>query len=109
MLLETNFSLTTLLLVRSLAQTQLKHWTQITRAIEDLAFSIINSLSYFVENKDEKENPVKFVKNVETHVNSDEYPTVAKAKQVLRSHFQTHLREKVLEWYCDLPADTRSN
>ena len=57
----------------------------------------MNSLSYFVGSKDRKEDFVKFVEDVKTHVNSDEYSTIAKAKQIFRSHFQTHLREKALE------------
>lgn len=57
----------------------------------------MNLLSYFVGSKDRKEDLVKFVENVKTHVNSDEYSTIAKAKQTFRSHFQTHLREKALE------------
>ena len=69
----------------------------------------MNSLSYFVGSKDGREDPVKFVEDVKTHVNSDEYPTIAKAEQTLRSHFQTHLKEKALEWYRDLLTDTRSN
>lgn len=49
--------------------------------------SIMNLLLYFVGNKDGKEDPVKFVEDVKIYVNIDEYPTVAKAKQTLRSHF----------------------
>ncbi|MCJ1263560.1 hypothetical protein MMC22_003430 [Lobaria immixta] len=40
---------------------------------------------------------------------SYEYPTVAKVRLVIRVQFRAHLREKALEWYCDLPADIRSN
>lgn len=59
--------------------------------------SIMNSLSYFVRSKDGREDLIEFVENVKTHVNSDEYLTVAKAEQTLKSYFRTHLREKALE------------
>lgn len=62
-------------------------------------------LMIFIGSKDGKEDPVKFIEDVESQIKSNKYATIAKVDQVIHVQFKTHLNEKALDWYQDLPTD----
>lgn len=67
-----------------------------------------NPVSYSYGLRDSKERADEFAEEIEVHIDGSEYSTTDKADQATRVLFRTHLKDKALDWYRDLPDGPRS-